>query len=106
MKTIPTGCFTGFSHDSSCLLYVVMRAWSRGDVFMNDTSRINGFMDFVSELLVTFEAGAIVVACVTLLLSGLLMSAGLPAAAQCLQYFFVAMVGIVVCGIVVHYVDA
>ena len=45
---------------------------------MNDTSRINGFMDFVSELLVTFEAGAIVIACVTLLLSGLLMSAGLP----------------------------
>ena len=79
-------------YDSSCLLYVVMRAWSRGD--------------FVSELLVTFEAGAIVVACVTLLLSGLLMSAGLPAAAQCLQYFFVAVAGIVVCGIVVHYVDA
>ncbi len=73
---------------------------------MNDTSGINGFMDFVSELLVTFEAGAIVVACVTLLLSGLLMSAGLPAATQCLQYFFVAMAGIVVCGIVVHYVDA
>ena len=105
MRTIPTGCFTGFFHNSRCLLYVVMRPWLRGDVFMNDTSRINGFMDFVSELLVTFEAGAIVVACVTLLLGGLLMSAGLPAAAQCLQYFFVAMAGIVVCGIVVHHVD-
>ena len=73
---------------------------------MNDTSRINGFMDFVSELLVNFEAGAIVIACVTLLLSGLLVSAGIPTAAVCLQYFFVAMAGIVVCGIVVHLVDA
>ena len=73
---------------------------------MNDTSRISAFMDFVSELLVTFEAGAIVIAAVTLLLSGLLMSAGLPNVALGLQYFAAAMVSIVVCGVLVHYLDA
>ena len=98
--------FQRFFHNSRCLLYMVMRTMIERRVFMNDTSGINGFMDFISELLVTFEAGAIVIACVTLLLSGLLISAGLPAAAQCLQYFFVAMAGIVVCGIVVHHLDA
>lgn len=73
---------------------------------MNDTSRISAFMDFISELLVTFEAGAIVIAAVTLLLSGLLMSAGLPNAALGMQYFCTAMMSIVICGVLVHYLGA
>ena len=73
---------------------------------MHDASRISAFMDFISELLVTFEAGAIVIAAVTLLLSGLLMSAGLPNIALGLQYFVAAMVSIVLCDVLVHYLGA